>query len=201
MLTSNGSGHIELTANILWQLWKAINRRHFENPNNSPMKTVQHSYQEQSDFWTDWDWSSGQELVELKWLGQWLNIELGTEELAAATAIKLTTVKAAEEGYQDIILESDCKAVMNKLSSKNCRDAAGERVLEDILALSPLFLQCEYSYGSKNINATSHQVANFATQLGKDIRWKNFRPMWIPQVTTVFCKVSWPLSVLLQVWY
>ena len=69
---------------------------------------------------------------ETKWLGQWLNIELGTKELATATAIKLTMVKAAEEGYQNIILESDCKAVMNKLSIKNCRGVAGETVLENI---------------------------------------------------------------------
>ena len=96
-------------------------------------------------------------------------------------------VKAAEEGYQNIILESDCKAVMNKLSIKNCRDAAGETVMENSLALSPQFLQCKYSYVSKNINAaslllfvfnkrhaTSLLVANFAAQLGKDIRWKSF---------------------------
>ncbi|XP_027151850.1 uncharacterized protein LOC113751902 [Coffea eugenioides] len=98
--------------------------------------------------------------------------------LEKALAIRTAMVKAALEGWGRIIIESDCKAVIDRIL-KDMDDVVLSTVLQDIKLLKHNFEKCCFSFVRREFNSISHKSAKFALNLGSVVDWKACFPVWL----------------------
>ncbi|XP_071923288.1 uncharacterized protein [Coffea arabica] len=98
--------------------------------------------------------------------------------LEEALAIRAAMVKAATEGWEKIIIESDCKVVIDKIE-KGMEDVVTSTVLQDIKLLQYNFEECWFSFVRRDFNFVSHSLAKFALKLDAIVDWKANFPVWL----------------------
>lgn len=86
--------------------------------------------------------------------------------VAKATAITWALEIVNDEGYQQIIVESDSKICI-KAFSENSVDVCWKLAAfcSDVYAFSLQFVSCCFSWTKREANATAHELAKFATSL------------------------------------
>ena len=87
-------------------------------------------------------------------------------------------VKAALEGWERIIIQSDCKAIIDKIE-KDLEDVVISTILPDIKLLKYNFEKCRFSFVRREINSISHGLARFVLNLKVVAYWKVSFPVWL----------------------
>ncbi|XP_027109537.1 uncharacterized protein [Coffea arabica] len=98
--------------------------------------------------------------------------------LEEALAIRTAMVKAALEGWERIIIESDCKVVIDRIQGDS-DDVLISTVLQDIKLLKQNFKECCFSFVHREFNSVSHTFARYALNLGSIVDWKACFPVWL----------------------
>ncbi|XP_027182039.1 uncharacterized protein LOC113780435 [Coffea eugenioides] len=171
-----GRAHIALTINILWQIWKSRNKMQFQKEGSCPRFTINKAVggwieyneansngriEEQKDGKSDRKESRWQkvgwgvvardkkgELVEA-WAGSC--DRCGEPVVEEAIAIRLALLKAHQRQWSNIIIQSDCKRVVDKLIEENAEREMG----------------------------VSHNLAKFAITITGEIEWRSSFPVWL----------------------
>lgn len=92
---------------------------------------------------------------------------------------------AMKNGWRDIILQSDCKSVVEKIKLEKVEDPRASAVLFDILHLRKEFRNCTFSFVRRNGNVVSHSLARFALNLVADIDWRFSFPSWLLRLANI----------------
>ena len=82
------------------------------------------------------------------------------------------------EGWERIIIESDCKVVINRIQ-KDTDDVVISTILQDIKLLKHNFEECCFSFVRREFNFVSHKLAKFTLNVGSVVDWKACFPVWL----------------------
>ncbi|XP_071933729.1 uncharacterized protein [Coffea arabica] len=102
-------------------------------------------------------------------------------ELEEADAIRQGLVMAKEAGWREIEVQSDCKAVIERIHTKGREEAPIGTILEDIKQLCGMFQCCTFLFINRDGNRCAHQMAQFATKLVFNVIWKQSFPLWLKE--------------------
>ncbi|XP_027177900.1 uncharacterized protein LOC113777055 [Coffea eugenioides] len=164
-----GEEHITFIVNLLWQIWKDRNEINFNRKGRGPGVVTNKA-----------SWG----IVARDWKGKpvatWAcpSFTCSVPILEEALAIKTAMVKVALEGWERIIIESDCKVVIDK-TKKDTDDVVISTVLQDIKLLKHNFEECCFSFVRREFNSVSHKLARFALNLGFVADSKACFPVWL----------------------
>ena len=122
-----------------------------------------------------------------KLLGAWAGSEqrCGDPAVEEARAIRKGMSIAMKSGWRDIIIQSDCKSVVEKIKLERVEDPRASAVLFDILHLRKEFRNCTFSFVRRNANVVSHSLARFALNLVADIDWRNSFLSWLLRLANI----------------
>ena len=82
-----------------------------------------------------------------------------TPELAEALAFRRSTALARDEGYQNVIIASDCLSVVQRLNlSRRDRSTVGA-VISDIKSMAEGFSSVVFRHVSRVVNVAAHTLA------------------------------------------
>lgn len=96
-------------------------------------------------------------------------------EVAEAKAIMFALKTGRKFGVQDIILESDCKLVIDRLSKSAISSMELDTVLGDILYFCTFFRSVIWSHVKRDGNSVAHSLAKLIP-LGVEQIWENHCP-------------------------
>lgn len=215
---SEGTKHIEIAANFLWQLWKARNewcfnlaqkeghrisskaveewlefseigaedkrtRRDEGQQDSNQSMVVGLMEQHNSIMYTDAGMAQGKAKAGLGIIAKanngkihatWAIPHTGAKDAAELEAIAIRTAlgKALEENMTPLLILSDCKAVVDRISS-GCQGLNSLDILiDDIRQLNHSFWKCSFCHIRRKMNCGSHRLAKLAIDLIQEIRWK-----------------------------
>ncbi|XP_071933659.1 uncharacterized protein [Coffea arabica] len=119
-----------------------------------------------------------------KMIGAWAGSEqrFGDPAVEEARAIRKAMTIAMKNGWKDIVIQSDCKIVIEKIKLGRLEDPRACAVLFDILQLRKEFRNCSFSFIRRDGNVVSHSLARFALNLVADIAWRISFPSWLLQL-------------------
>ena len=119
-----------------------------------------------------------------KMIGAWAGSEqrFGDPAVEEARAIRKAMTIAMKNGWKDIVIQSDCKIVIEKSKLGRLEDPRACAVLFDILQLRKEFRNCSFSFIRRDGNVVSHSLARFALNLVADIAWRISFPSWLLQL-------------------
>ncbi|XP_071939813.1 uncharacterized protein [Coffea arabica] len=222
-----GREHIELTINVLWQIWKSRNLIQFNREGRYPGLTSNEAVQEWLEFQNvsivkmeddekgrgiergpvKWEpppenviclntdaaikqigakasWGVVARCMEGKLRGAWAGCEdrRGIPIVEEARAIRHALVLAKQNGWRNIIIQTDCKRIVDQIRDGKLNDHLAGAVLFDIMALSKDFSSCLFSFVKREGNNVSHQLAKFALKLVSEIAWKESFPSWLSSI-------------------
>ncbi|XP_071920735.1 uncharacterized protein [Coffea arabica] len=122
-----------------------------------------------------------------KLLGAWAGSEqrCGDPTVEEARAIRKGMTIAMKSGWRDIIIQSDCKSVVEKIKLERVEDPGANAVLFDILHLRKEFRNCTFSFVRRNANMVSHSLARLALNLVADIDWRNSFLSWLLRLANI----------------
>ncbi|XP_071926981.1 uncharacterized protein [Coffea arabica] len=211
-----GREHIELTINVLWQIWKSKNHIQFNREGRCPGVTANKAVQEWLEFQVanlairdeeavgkgpedrmfSWQpppgsflclntdaaikkneakvgWGVVARCSKGKLRGAWAGSEdrKGIPAVEEAMAIRKALIFAKRNGWMNIIVQSDCKGIIDQIREGNLNDHLAGAVLFDIEVLSKGFSSCLFSFIKREGNSVSHQLAKFALDLVSEITW------------------------------
>ena len=223
---TRGEDHITLTANIIWQLWKARNARQYEGKYRDHLSIIEIANNEWLEFqeeqteqeakhrtgtrhqllnhqWRPPDIGivriNTDAAVPIKLAGAGLGMvardshgnlveargirkySRGGAELEEADAIRQGLVMAKEAGWREIEVQSDCKAVIERIHTKGREEAPIGTIMEDIKQLCGMFQCCTFLFIKRDGNRCAHQMAQFATKLVSNVIWKQSFPLWLKE--------------------
>ena len=222
-----GREHIELTINVLWQIWKSRNLIQFNREGRCPGLTSNKAVQEWLEFQNvsivkmeddekgrgiergpvKWEpppenviclntdaaikqigakasWGVVARCMEGKLRGAWAGCEdrRGIPIVEEARAIRHALVLAKQNGWRNIIIQTDCKRIVDQIRDGKLNDHLAGAVLFDIIALSKDFSSCLFSFVKREGNNVTHQLAKFALKLVSEIAWKESFPSWLSSI-------------------
>nr|XP_027102990.1 uncharacterized protein LOC113724267 [Coffea arabica] len=195
-----GRNHIELTINTLWQIWKSRNLIQFSNDRKCPGFVVGKAVQEWQEYAEVVNEGMGRKRTKdgkIGWgvvarcssgkmVGAWAGSEqrFGDPAVEEARAIRKAMTIAMKNGWKDIVIQSDCKIVIEKIKLGRLEDprtsvcyltyynsTTGERVSELLFLLYQKGWQCSVPF-----------LARFALNLAADIAWRISFPSWLLQL-------------------
>lgn len=107
-------------------------------------------------------------------VGDWAgSVERSSEPIVEkANAIRNALRKPMQRGWRRIIIQFDCKNLLEKLVEENNGDPMIGALLENISNLSKEFSSCQVSFIRRDENVVSQKLAKFATTLIGDLDWK-----------------------------
>ena len=223
---TRGEDHITLTANIIWQLWKARNARQYEGKYRDHLSVIETANNEWLEFqeeqmeqeakhrtgtrhqllnhqWRPPDTGimriNTDAAVPIKLAGAGLGMvardshgnlveargirkySRGGAELEEADAIRQGLVMAKEAGWREIEVQSDCKAVIERIHANGREEAPIGTIMEDIKQLCGVFQYCTFLFINRDGNRCAHQMAQFATKLVSNVIWKQSFPLWLKE--------------------
>ena len=76
---------------------------------------------------------------------------------------------ASEVGWQRIEVQSDCKAITEKIHKRCMEESPIATIMEDIRQLSDMFQYCTFSFVYRDGNRCAHKMAQFATKLVSNV--------------------------------
>ncbi|XP_074290571.1 uncharacterized protein LOC141617286 [Silene latifolia] len=83
--------------------------------------------------------------------------------IAEAEAVLVALRMAKRRGHQYVIMESDCKEVIEALQRRKSGRNEFFAVIEDILELCDGFAQVVWSFISRNSNSVAHELSHFSS--------------------------------------
>lgn len=105
--------------------------------------------------------------------------KLGEPEVEEALAIRQALNIAKQNGWRKIMIQFDCKRIIDKIREKNTEDSNIGVILFDILKISQDFAECYFSFIKREGNCVAHQLAKFTIHLIHEIVWKDSFPDWL----------------------
>lgn len=96
-------------------------------------------------------------------------------DLAEAKSIEMALRLAKRFGLQEIVVESDCQVVINRLSKKTTFLAAIDLVLQNIISSCDCFVSIVWSHVKRDGNFVAHHLAKL-TPFGVEQIWENHYP-------------------------
>ncbi|XP_021742837.1 uncharacterized protein LOC110708919 [Chenopodium quinoa] len=96
-------------------------------------------------------------------------------EIAEAKAVCMAARLAEAYGFNDIIVETDCQGLVNRLSKADVFLSDLDNVLEDFLSLSLSFNSIAWSHVRRDGNFVAHHLAKLLPS-GVEQVWENHCP-------------------------
>lgn len=85
---------------------------------------------------------------------------------------------ALNHGFQSVIVESDCKRIVNVVLHKSSHGSYQKYILQDILGLSCRFCSFSLIHISRNANMVAHHLSRFSLE-NENSAWVGFTPFCI----------------------
>ncbi|XP_010665605.1 uncharacterized protein LOC104882889 [Beta vulgaris subsp. vulgaris] len=99
-----------------------------------------------------------------------------TPEIAEAKAIAVAVRLGKHFGFKEVIFESDCQVVINRLSSNAIFLSDLDSILHEILSSSTFFSYVAWSHVKRDGNCVAHHLAKLVP-FGVEQIWENHTPM------------------------
>lgn len=99
-------------------------------------------------------------------------------EIAKAKALAMTAKLGKRHGFEEVILESNCQNLINRLSKGAIFLADLDIVLGDIMSVCPFYKSVSWSHVKKNGNSVAHHLAKLVS-FGVQQVWENYCPQEI----------------------
>ncbi|XP_071916171.1 uncharacterized protein [Coffea arabica] len=127
------------------------------------------------------NWGVVARCKEGKLRGAWAGCEgrKGVPPVEEARAIRKALLFVNKNGWRNIIIQSDCKRIIDQIREGNLSDHLACAVLCDILVLSKDFSSCLFSFVKREGNNVSHHLAKFALNSVSEIAWMESFPSWL----------------------
>ncbi|XP_071927613.1 uncharacterized protein [Coffea arabica] len=118
---------------------------------------------------------------EGKLRGAWAGCEgrNGVPAVEEARAIRKALMFAKMNGWRNIIIQSNCKRIIDQIREGNLNDHLAGAVLFDILVISKDFSSCLFSFIKREGNNVCHHLIKFALNLVSEIAWMDSFPSWL----------------------
>ena len=101
--------------------------------------------------------------------------EVVMPELAEALAIRRAVILAKDEGFSNIIVNSDCLSVVQRVNSNlEDRSLCGP-IIRDIKMMAISFNSCSFCFVNRIINGAAHRLAKFSEFSGCCV-WRGVTP-------------------------
>ncbi|XP_071909822.1 uncharacterized protein [Coffea arabica] len=94
-------------------------------------------------------------------------------------AIRKALNIAKQNGWEKIMIQSDCKGIIDKINMKREEDLSIGVILFDILKIRLDFTECSFSFIKREVNCVAHQLAKFAINLVDENVWQESFPEWL----------------------
>ncbi|XP_027082645.1 uncharacterized protein [Coffea arabica] len=119
-------------------------------------------------------------------VGAWAVSEnrLGDPVVEEATAIRKALIVAKQNGWGKIVLQLDCKTIVDKLNAKSAEHLSVGVILFDILKLRMDFVECSFSFIRRGENSVAHHLAKFALHLVDENVWQESFPDWLSSLAS-----------------
>ncbi|XP_027173470.1 uncharacterized protein LOC113773121 [Coffea eugenioides] len=114
-------------------------------------------------------------------VGAWAGSEnrIGDPAVEEAMAIRKALIIAKQKGWGKIVLQSDCKAIIDKLNVKSAEYLSVGVILFDILKLRMDFIECSFSFVRRGVNSVAHHLAKYALRVVDEKVWQESFPDWL----------------------
>ncbi|XP_027064446.1 uncharacterized protein LOC113760174 [Coffea eugenioides] len=114
-------------------------------------------------------------------IGAWADSEdkLGEPAVEEAQDIRQALNIAKQKGWRKVLIQSDCKGIIDKINARKAEDPHIGVILFDILKLRQVFTECSFSFIKREGNFVAHHLAKFAINLMNDFEWQEFFPDWL----------------------
>ncbi|XP_027174532.1 uncharacterized protein LOC113774164 [Coffea eugenioides] len=168
-----GQDRVNLTINILWQIWKARNKKVFEDANQEPFKILRKAQAEWLEFeqerepeqegiiiQTSSELNSKREMPRERVIRLYTDAAgKGIASKEEALAIRNALLMAKQAGWAKIIVYSDCKSVVKQTNKCSENDSNIATILEDVQDLRTGFDRCSFVFVPRTENEISHVLA------------------------------------------
>ena len=107
-------------------------------------------------------------------MGAWAasDDKLGEPAVEEALAIRQALHMAKERGWRKVLVQSDCKGIVDKINARMADDPKTGVVIFDILKLRQDFTECSFSFIQREGNFVAHHLAKFAINQRNDFVWQ-----------------------------
>ncbi|KAL3506601.1 hypothetical protein ACH5RR_031983 [Cinchona calisaya] len=102
----------------------------------------------------------------------------GIKQMEEAEAVKMALIKASEEGWRKIVIQSSNKNLVYKLCRKCRDDNVLGTILDDILNLTTLFEKCIFCSQPKEITGICNRIASLPMSSTHDWVWRSSLQRW-----------------------
>ncbi|XP_074307008.1 uncharacterized protein LOC141642190 [Silene latifolia] len=103
-------------------------------------------------------------------------------KLAETMAILEGVKEARSRGHTNIIIESDCRPVIDALKKKEQGQSDFHLILDDIFYFCSVFNSVIWSFVSQKLNSVSHELAHFSSsEIGRQV-WDCLLPEQVMSV-------------------
>ncbi|XP_071906100.1 uncharacterized protein [Coffea arabica] len=167
-----GRDHIVLTINILWQVWKSRNSIQFNREGRCPGETVNKAMLE----WLEYKNIGSEDDFNRKADS---DDKLGEPAVEEALAIRQALNFAKQKGWRKVLIQSDCKGIIDKINARKAEDPNIGVILFYILKLRQVFTECSFSFIKREGNFVAHHLAKFAINLMNDLELQESFPEWL----------------------
>nr|XP_027125983.1 uncharacterized protein LOC113742348 [Coffea arabica] len=191
---------VELTVNLLWQIWKSRNGVQFNNKRRDPTLAVHKAVVEWREFHDIQEAEVervGGGVTENEGISGWGRPKEGWIKVNSNTTLHLETDKAGwgiiVRNWQGKVVEQlgQCQGhyVVRELNSAN-EEVIRCTVIADLKKLILNFDECCFAYTRRANNFVSHSLAKKALQLECSAEWKDSFAGWLLELAHADCKDS-----------
>ncbi|XP_074282725.1 uncharacterized protein LOC141607267 [Silene latifolia] len=105
-------------------------------------------------------------------------------KLAESMAILEGIKEARSRGHSNIIIESDCKSVIDALKKKEHGQSDFHLILDDIFYFCSAFNSVIWSFVSRKLNSVAHELAHYSSsEIGRQV-WDSLLPEQVMSLVT-----------------
>ncbi|XP_027088581.1 uncharacterized protein [Coffea arabica] len=180
---TEGREHIELTTNILWQIWKRRNEWKFNAKRRHPWKTVnkaQQEWQEQASAWSKETMipedaeRDGEEVEPVEVVSAWALIDRKTvnQLQTIAEAMKMAIIKARHQQWQKITVHIPSPQLLKVITTGVAKDIKMSTLADDINNLRALFQKCSFCL-DRRLDKRCDMISDYALGIFQDEEWIN----------------------------
>ncbi|KAM1913203.1 hypothetical protein ACFX14_001169 [Malus domestica] len=96
-----------------------------------------------------------------------------------AAAIRTALMACIDYGYDNVVIESDAKVIIQMIRHELDHDFSIECILGDIEVLAHRLRSVSFSYVPRESNAAAHSVAKFVFKEGREYGWDCIGPEFL----------------------
>lgn len=106
----------------------------------------------------------------------------GSAEMVEARAVLWAMALAREHGWSHIMIEADCKMVVEALSGTRMRSFHIQTIIDNCLSFQHEFMTVSFSFCYRDCNKAAHRLAHWAGSGISDETWVNVASVWLGDV-------------------